>query len=217
MSGFFITFEGSEGCGKSTQIDRLTTFLKSTYPAQEILCLREPGGTWIGEQIRHLLQYSEEAFTMHAETELLLFAASRAQLVREVIVPALARGAVVLCDRFFDSTTAYQGAARALDLDCVKNINHFATGGLVPNLTILLDLDVQLGRTRMAERNKKSTTLDRMEQESETFYEAVRHGYLALAASEPARWVVLDAAHDIETIAQQISRESCCRLDKVLL
>ena len=202
--GLFITFEGSEGCGKSTQIALLAEQLRAKYPAREILLLREPGGTALGEQVRHLLQYAPDVKEMTPEAELLLFAASRAQLVREVIRPALARGAVVLCDRFLDSTTVYQGVARALNPQEVAAINHFATGGLLPDVTILLDLEVSLGRERMKERNKKVTTVDRMEQEAESFYEAVRQGYLALVAQEPKRWVVIDAAGAPAEVSDQV-------------
>ena len=202
--GLFITFEGSEGCGKSTQIALLAEQLRAKYPAREIILLREPGGTALGEQVRHLLQYAPDVKEMAPEAELLLFAASRAQLVREVIRPALARGAVVLCDRFLDSTTVYQGVARALNTKDVALINHFATGGLLPDITILLDLEVSLGRERMKERNKKVTTVDRMEQETESFYEAVRQGYLELASKDTGRWMVIDASLKPEEVTEQM-------------
>jgi dTMP kinase len=200
----FITFEGSEGCGKSTQIAALAKYLRQKHDEREVVVLREPGGTSLGEKIRHLLKYENEGVSIAAEAELLLFAASRAQLVREIIRPALQRGAIVLCDRFLDSTIAYQGAARALNLEDVAMINRFATGGLLPDTTILLDLEVAVGRARMMERNKKSTTLDRMEQEPEAFYEAVRYGYLKLATAEPERWIVIDASQKSEQVTQKI-------------
>jgi len=202
--GIFITFEGSEGCGKSTQIALLAEQLRSKNSTREVLLLREPGGTVLGEQVRHLLQYAPEIQAMTSESELLLFAASRAQLVREIIKPALDRCAVVLCDRFLDSTTVYQGVARAMDAKDVALINHFSTGGLLPDKTILLDLDVSLARQRMEVRNKTSTVLDRMEQEPVFFYEAVRQGYLELASQDTTRWSVIDASDNPQEVAQQI-------------
>ena len=205
MPGFFITFEGSEGCGKSTQIARLAETLKNRgSQPREVVVLREPGGTPLGEKIRSLLQYDEVSFAMAPETELLLFAASRAQLVQEIIRPALARGAVVLCDRFLDSTTVYQGVARALKKNDVATINHFATGGVLPDVTILLDLENSIGRERMAARNVKDAVVDRMEQEPEAFYEAVRRGYLELASQELDRFIIVDASQKPETITQEI-------------
>ena len=206
-ASLFITFEGSEGCGKSTQLAALAKYLRQKHDEREVVLLREPGGTSLGEKIRHLLKHEDPGVSISAEAELLLFAASRAQLVREIIHPALQRGAIVLCDRFLDSTIAYQGAARALNLEDVAMINRFATGGLLPDVTILLDLEVAVGRTRMMERNKKSTTLDRMEQEPEAFYEAVRQEYLNLAATEPDRWIVIDASQKPERVAEQVILE----------
>lgn len=188
-SGLFITFEGSEGCGKSTQIRRMADRLRAL--GREVVTLREPGGTPIGESIRNLLQYDEKAAAMTPEAELLLFAASRAQLVREVIRPTLERGAIVLCDRFLDSTTVYQGVARALSRHDVAAINEFAIGVTVPDLTLLLDLDATEGRRRAAVRKGP---VDRMEQEGEEFYEAVRHGYLELAQGHPTRFAIIDAS-----------------------
>lgn len=205
--GLFITFEGSEGCGKSTQIASLANYLQQKKPQDEIVVIREPGGTALGEKIRYLLQHQDPEISIGAKAELLLFAASRAQLVCDIIQPALERGATVLCDRFLDSTIAYQGVARALNLKDVTYINQFATEGLLPHITILLDLDVVVGRVRMSKRNNTSTTIDRMEQESEAFYEAVRHGYLKLAAAEPQRWSVIDASQTPEHITQQIIME----------
>ena len=198
--GLFITFEGSEGCGKSTQIRRTSDRLRAL--GREVLNLREPGGTPIGEQIRNLLQYDESAGAMTPEAELLLFAASRAQLVREVIRPALERGAVVLCDRFLDSTTVYQGVARALDQSQVTAINEFAVGGTLPDLTILLDLDASEGRRRASARKGP---VDRMEQEGEEFYEAVRRGYLDLAAADSGRIAVIDASADEESVGAAVA------------
>jgi dTMP kinase len=198
-TGLFITFEGSEGCGKSTQIRRIAEKLRAL--GREVITLREPGGTPIGEQIRNLLQYDDAASAMTPEAELLLFAASRAQLVREVIRPALERGAIVLCDRFLDSTTVYQGVARALPPDDVAAINTFAVGGTLPDLTMLLDLDAAEGRRRASLRKGPA---DRMEQEGGEFYEAVRRGYLKLARTHPARFLVIDAAPDEQAVEASI-------------
>ena len=203
-SGIFITFEGSEGCGKSTQIARLAERLRQEHLRREVITLREPGGTALGEHIRHLLQHADPLVHIGAEAELLLFSASRAQLVREVIQPALERGAIVLCDRFFDSTTVYQGVARALDPKQVEMINHFSVSGVTPHLTFLLDMEAFQGRQRMRMRNVASTLIDRMEQEPEEFYEAVRSGYLDLAAKEPSRIIMIDATQSIEKVTEQI-------------
>ena len=205
--GLFISFEGSEGCGKSTQIARLATRIRDS--GREVITLREPGGTPIGEQIRNLLQYDEAGKAMTPEAEILLFAASRAQLVREVIRPALLRGAVVLCDRFLDSTTVYQGVARALAQEEVQAINGFAVGETLPDLTILLDLDAAEGRRRAAGRKGPK---DRMEQEDEGFYESVRQGYLELARAHPGRITVIAAVGgegEVEASITTVLRERC--------
>ena len=205
--GLFISFEGSEGCGKSTQIARLATWIRES--GREVITLREPGGTPIGEQIRNLLQYDDAGKAMTPEAEILLFAASRAQLVREVIRPALLRGAVVLCDRFFDSTTVYQGVARALAQEEVQAINGFAVGETVPDLTILLDLDAAEGRRRAAGRKGPK---DRMEQEDEGFYESVRQGYLELARAYPGRIAVIPAVGgegEVEASITTVLKERC--------
>ena len=207
QAGLFISFEGSEGCGKSTQIRRLAEFLLSLE--REVVVLREPGATSIGESIRNLLQYDASASAMTPEAELLLFAASRAQLVREIIRPALARRAVVLCDRFLDSTTVYQGVARALDSGDVSRINDFAVGGTIPDLTLLLDLDASEGRRRAATRKGPA---DRMEQEGESFYEDVRQGYLKLATEHPGRFAVIDGSLDEENVESAIRRVLMARL-----
>ena len=197
--GVFISFEGSEGCGKSTQIQRLAERLRGE--GRRVLLTREPGGTEIGEQLRNLLQYSKSGQAMASETELLLFTASRAQLVREVIAPALAEGAVVLADRFLDSTTVYQGVARRLDPAQVAAINAFAVGTVLPDLTFVLDLDPQEARRRMSQR---AATYDRMENQPESFYDAVRAGYLELAKRNPARVRLLDGGGSVETVAGSI-------------
>ena len=200
-SGLFITFEGSEGCGKSTQVQRLAERLRTVD--REVVVTREPGGTEIGEQLRHLLQFSKAGHAMAAETELLLFTASRAQLVRELIQPALARGAVVIADRFLDSTTVYQGVARRIDAARVAAINAFAVGACLPALTFLLDLDPLAARARLLAREGAP---DRMENQPAEFYEAVRAGYLRLAADTP-RIRLLDAMQPIAKLEEQIWQE----------
>lgn len=206
--GLFITFEGGEGGGKSTQIARLAARLRATLGPAGVLTLREPGGTGIGEDIRGLLKTPAPGRLIHPATELLLFAASRAQLVREVIRPALAGGTVVLCDRFADSTTVYQGVARHLDADTVATVNAFATDGLRPDLTFLLDLAVPAARRRLQNRVQGSPTFleDRLDAESDGFFGAVRAGYRRLADGEPARFIVLDADQPADAVEAEIWR-----------
>jgi dTMP kinase len=198
----FITFEGSEGCGKSTQVALLAQRL--TKAGVPLLVTREPGGTPIGEKIRMLLQFDPESVAMTPETELLLFEASRSQLVRQVIQPALDRGTVVLSDRFADSTTVYQGVARRLDQEMVANLNIFAIGNCAPDITFLLDIDAETARTRMLRRIRSATGIDRMEQEPLKFYEDVCAAYRELAAREPYRFQVLDACQSVEQIESEI-------------
>jgi len=199
--GLFITFEGPEGSGKTTQIRLLSDWLGDQ--GREVLTTREPGGTRIGEAIRSIL-LSPVHTEMCAEAEILLFSAARAQMVRETLQPHLARGGVVLCDRFADSTLAYQGYGRLLDLDTLRQITAFATGGLVPALTICLDLSVVEGLRR--KQGGDQAEWNRMERERLDFQERVRSGYLALAASEPTRWLVLDAMREVEVIQAEIRR-----------
>jgi dTMP kinase len=198
----FITFEGSESCGKSTQVTLLASRL--TNANVPLLVTREPGGTAIGERIRHLLQFAPESVAMTPETELLLFEASRSQLVREVIQPALDRGTVVISDRFADSTTVYQGVARRLDHETVGQLNAFAVGKCWPDLTFLLDIDVETARARMMRRVRPAAGIDRMEQEPANFYEAVCTAYRELAAREPYRIRLIDATRSIKQIEQEI-------------
>ena len=197
--GLFLSFEGSEGCGKSTQIRLLADALRSL--GQEPLLVREPGGTPAGEVIRHLLQYAPEGAALTSESELLLFAASRAQLVREIIRPALAEGRIVISDRFLDSTTVYQGVARMIPPEVTARINAFAVGVCLPDLTFLLDLDRSAALARMGNQNRDP---DRIERESEDFFEAVRRGYLELAARESHRIRVLDGSKPPAKIASEI-------------
>ncbi|MCK9589402.1 MAG: dTMP kinase [Terrimicrobiaceae bacterium] len=197
--GLFLTFEGSEGCGKSTQIRLLAETLRSR--GRDPLLVREPGGTPSGEVIRHLLQHAPEGEALTSEAELLLFAASRAQLVREVIRPALSAGRIVISDRFLDSTTVYQGVARKIPPEVTARINAFAVGVCLPDMTFLLDLDRATALARMGGRNQDA---DRIERESEDFFKAVRRGYLELAARETHRIHVLDASRSPAEIAARI-------------
>ena len=200
MTGLFITFEGGEGCGKSTQIAALKARLEDM--GKTVVQTREPGGTALGESVRNLLQYDDAGQGMSPEAELLLFAASRAQHVRELIVPAIAEGQIVLCDRFLDSTTVYQGVARAIDSKKVETINQFAIGDTTPDLTILIDLPPEIGLARVHARSDGQ--LDRMENEAIEFFQAVRQGYLDLAKSEPKRFLVLDGSQTVEELETQI-------------
>jgi dTMP kinase len=200
QTGFFISFEGSEGCGKSTQIQLLAEHL-SRAGIKPVL-VREPGGTAVGESIRHLLQHSTQGREMTAECELLLFAASRAQLVREKILPALAAGQIVISDRFLDSTTVYQGVARRIPVKSVEEINHFAAGPRLPDITFLLDMDAIEAHKRISGR--RTGDPDRMEEQPAEFYETVRRGYLDLALNCPDRIRLLDAAKPEEQIAREI-------------
>ncbi len=207
-SGFLITFEGSEGSGKTTQIGRLATLLNDA--GYEVEVTREPGGTEIGENIRHLLKHHSAGEHMFPETELLLFAASRAQLVREVIMPAIKSGKVVLCDRYLDSTTVYQGVARRVNKDPVRAINDFAVGNLIPDLTVILDVPAEIGLKRI--KTRASDLPDRMEEENIDFYRLVREGYLVLAKSMPERFAVFDATKDIMDLEAEIWDEVSERL-----
>ena len=200
MAGLFITFEGTEGCGKSTQIKALAARLQRE--GQQVLQTREPGGTPLGEAVRNLLQHDEAGEGMSPEAELLFFTVSRAQLTRERILLAIAKGEVVLCDRFMDSTTVYQGVARQIDSEAVATINRFAVGEARPDLTILIDLSPEVGMARVHARSNGQ--LDRMEQEAIEFFQAVRAGYLKLAESEPERFLVLDGSASVEALEQQI-------------
>jgi|TARA_B110000444_G_scaffold159114_1_gene148793 dTMP kinase len=200
MTGLFITFEGGEGCGKSTQIAALKARLEAM--GKTVVQTREPGGTALGESVRNLLQYDDAGQGMSPEAELLLFAASRAQHVRELIAPAIAEGQIVLCDRFLDSTTVYQGVARAIDSKKVDTINQFAIGDTNPDLTILIDLPPEIGLARVHARSDGQ--LDRMEKEAIGFFQAVRQGYLDLAKSEPKRFLVLDGSQSVEELETQI-------------
>ena len=205
----FITFEGSEGCGKSTQVQRLAGHLERL--GTSYLLTREPGGTRIGETIRELLQFAPHNSSMTPETELLLFEASRSQLVRETIKPALERDMCVIADRFFDSTTVYQGAARNLDGEMVERLNAFAVGDCVPDITFVLDVDAATAESRM----QKPRRADRMEQQPAEFYERVRRGYRELAARELNRIVLIDGSRDADEIENEIWQTLCSRFPEM--
>jgi dTMP kinase len=202
-NGFFITFEGTEGCGKSTQIELLVRHLRALgYRAR---LAREPGGTPIGEEIRHTLKHSKNNSEMTAEAELLLMNASRAQLVREVIRPALAAGEVVVCDRFYDSTTAYQGYGRQLDLNLVQSIIDIAVGDTRPNLTLLLTVAPEISELRRALRQSTLPFMrDRIEEADRQFFERVERGFATLAAAEPKRFRVVEASGTMESVADRV-------------
>jgi len=199
--GLLITLEGSEGCGKSTQIRRLAARLRRA--GYEVLVTREPGGTPVGERIRHLLKFSRSNGSMKPETELMLFSASRAQLVREKILPALKHGQIVLCDRFADSTTVYQGVARRLNPSFITQLNHFITTGRKPDLTLVLDLDATTGLNRARKKTRKA---DRMESQRRPFYETVRRGFRELACREPRRVKLIDASRSIAEVEYEVRK-----------
>ena len=192
----FVTFEGGEGCGKSTQARALHKRVsESGIP---VLLSHEPGGTSLGKEARRYLKQTGKS-EISPLAELFLFAASRAQLVAEVIRPSLARGVMVICDRYADSTVAYQGYGRGLDLDVIQAVNTTATQGLLPDLVILLDLPVEMGLAR-----KRSARQDRFEREEAAFHHRVREGYLKMAAADPQRWLVVDATLPKKKVEQII-------------
>ena len=197
--GVFITFEGSEGCGKSTQIKLLEERLVAG--GREVVRLREPGGTPLGEKMRNLFQHDEAGEGMTPETELLLVNASRAQLVREKIRPALERGAVVLCDRFYDSTLAYQGFGRGLDLDMVRRVIDVAVGDTRPDRTLLMSLPRQLAEHRLNIRSAADEwSDDRMEKSEREFFERVEEGFFDLETAEPDRIKLIEGSKSIEEV-----------------
>jgi len=203
----FVSFEGTEGCGKTTQIRMLAEWL----PAQgyDVLATREPGGTRIGDQIRHILL--DPAHTeMCPAAEILLFSAARAQIVHQVIRPQLQRGGIVLCDRFADSTFAYQGYGQVLDLDALRRITHFATDGLEPDVTFYLNISVAEGLRRKAGGDEAEW--NRMERKQVEYHHRVREGYLELARRNPERWVILDANAEVHTLQECIRAEILSRL-----
>jgi dTMP kinase len=205
MAGLFITFEGSEACGKSTQVKRLECKLQEM--GKKVVVVHEPGSTDIGLAIRHILLHMKENRAMCPETELLLFAASRAQLVREVIDPALASGAVVVSDRFYDSTTVYQGVARNLDPEFVAHLNQFVVDGYRPDRTFVLDLDVEVANRRRTRRVRPVGGGDRIEELPQEFFMLVRQGYHDLAAKEFGRVKLIDAAPSADEVEAAIWKQ----------
>lgn len=203
----FVTFEGPEGCGKTTQMRRLAGYLRGQ--GFEVLTTREPGGTPIGDRVRAILLDPVHT-EMQPPTEFLLFSASRAQHVAQVIRPHLARGGVVLCDRFADSSLAYQGYGHGQDVEVLRTITRFATGDLVPHLTFYLDVPVEEGLRRKA--GGSGDAWNRMEQKELAYHERVREGYLAMAAKEPNRWVVIDSKGDARAVQAAIR----ARIDRAL-
>mgnify|MGYP005839049729 CR=1 FL=1 len=203
----FITFEGPDGSGKTTQVAQLAVRLREQ--GRDVLLTREPGGTTIGDQIRHIL-HDMRNHAMHPRAELLLFNASRAQLVEEVIRPHLARGGLVICDRFYDSTLAYQGYGHGLDLTVLRQIIAFATGGLRPDLTIYLDIAPEDGLQRRLSAVAHGEEWTRLDDMAMAFHRRVRDGYHQLIAAEPERWAQVDAAQpvaDVQTAILRLLRE----------
>lgn len=202
----FITLEGPEGSGKSSQLPELAAFLRGA--GYEVVVTREPGGTAVGDQIRDVLMKMENV-SIVPRTEILLFLAARAQHVEELIRPALAEGKVVLCDRYGDSTLAYQGYGHATDLETLRLLLDFATGGLRPDLTLLLDVPVSEG---MARKRENDSEWNRLDAYTEAFHERVRQGYLSLAAAEPDRWQIIDASQTKQTVQDEMRAEVLSRL-----
>jgi dTMP kinase len=199
-AGKLISFEGSEGSGKSTQIALLAARFQKE--GRDVVTTREPGGTEIGEQVRNIIVHNSKGDEMCAETELLLFTAARAQLVREVIAPALVRGAIVLTDRYLDSSTVYQGIGRNLAADPVNQINRFAVGNVMPDITVVIDVPTEVSLARLKQR--ASDLPDRMERENVDFYKKVREGYLLLAKGMSDRFVVIDGTQTQDAIEKKI-------------
>ena len=200
--GLFISFEGPDGSGKSTQIRLITDYLEQL--GYDVFETREPGGTAIGDQIRQVL-HNVDNTEMDPRAEVLLYSASRAQLVAQVILPHLTKGGVVICDRFADSTFAYQGYGRRLDFDVVNTITQFATQSLKPDVTIYLDVDAAEGLSRKkAASTAGAGKLNRMDRLDLDFHQRVRAGYLEMAQAEPDRWLVVDAHDPVEEVQQQI-------------
>jgi dTMP kinase len=202
MKSTFISFEGAEACGKTTQIARLQAKLESL--GHRVTLTREPGGTPLGEALRHLLKHAPEGEGMVPEAEILLFTAGRAQLARTVIAPALAKGHWVLSDRYGDSTTVYQGVARRIAAEEVSQINDFAMGGVRPSLTLILDLELAEAQRRLQARPRPPGQTDRIEDQPADFFERVREGYLALARRESERVKLLPAAGTPDEVEQHV-------------
>ncbi len=208
--GLFITFEGLDKVGKSTQVERLVEYLKSRK--LNVMLVREPGSTEISEQIRNILLDKNNAGKISPMTELMLYNAARAQLVDDIIRPALDRGEIVISDRFYDSTTAYQGYGRGIDIELIRSVNMAAIGNLIPHLTILMSVGPLEETINNHERFQSSSSDDRLERESLEFRERVREGFLEIARQEPGRFLVVDAEDTIENVAAKIAQ----RVDRLL-
>ena len=203
MNGLFITFEGIEGCGKSTQVKRLAKRLDEI--GREVVTLREPGGTTIGESIREVVKHPPGDALISPDTELLLMNASRAQLVQEAIRPAMGKGAVVLCDRFYDSSLAYQGFGRELDLPKVRQAIDLAVGDTEPNLTLLLDIPLSVSQARVSDRHQSTGEIqDQFDEAGVKFFERVLDGFHTLAKAEPARFRIINGNQPIDTVTEEI-------------
>ena len=209
MKGFLVTFEGGEGSGKSTQVKELVKFLEKEKI--DFIATREPGGTEVGEEIKKILLHSKGKIS--SETEFLLFSASRSQLVEDVIKPALEAGKVVVLDRFFDSSFAYQGYAGQLDLGEIKEVTQFATGGLQPDLTFLLDISYDDGMERKS-KDENLKNLDRIEQKGAEYHNRLRRGFLKLAEQDKKRFYVIYANKDKDEIFEEIKTEFLRRYNK---
>jgi len=203
----FITLEGPEGSGKTSQLPALGAFLREA--GYDVIITREPGGTAVGDQIRAVLMNLNNV-SIVPRTEILLFLAARAQHVHEVIRPALAAGKLVLCDRFGDSTLAYQGFGHQTDLDILQTLLDFSTGGLKPDLTLLVDVPVEEG---MARKHHNSSEWNRLDAYDLAFHERVRQGYFALAEAEPERWLIIDATKDKDSVQQAMRSAILSRLE----
>ena len=204
----FITLEGPDGSGKSSQIPALAEWLREL--GYDVYTTREPGGTQIGDQIRQVLHDLENT-TMHPRTEILLFLAARAQHVEEVMRPKLNNNIIVICDRYADSTLAYQGYGHGVDLEMLRKLLDFSTGGLYPDLTILLDMDVEKGLDR---RKQGGGEWNRLDAYTIAFHKRVREGYLSLAVDEPQRWRIVDAAQSKENVQQSLRQTILAELDR---
>ncbi|MGX7030066.1 dTMP kinase [Vagococcus zengguangii] len=201
MRGIFITIEGPDGAGKTSVVKRLETLLKNELGADKVVLTREPGGIPIAEEIRKVI-LDPKNVEMDERTEALLYAAARRQHLVERIIPALNEGKVILCDRFVDSSLAYQGAGRKIGMEPVLSINEFATEGLLPDLTLYLDVDSDTGLERIR-RGRSADELDRLDQESAVFHQRVQHGYIKLAENDPERIVTINARKDLNTVVSE--------------
>ena len=211
MNGIFLTLEGGEGCGKTTQLERVAEALRAAT-GREVVTARSPGGTAVAEKIRAILKTREPGEDLLPETELMLFGACHAQMCEHMIRPALARGAVVISDRFTDSTLVYQGCARRIAPETVARVTEFVCRGTRPDLVLVLDIPVELGLQRTTGRSGGNTQHDRFDSESTAFHTAVREGFLELARREPGRFAVIDASSSPEQVTQSILEAIHARL-----